>query len=73
MLSTKPWWQRLRGCRLAWPVADYCELYDTTLKGWTRVTKEAQADRGSPRLEVLWINPAATRAGAGRSLLQAAE
>jgi site-specific DNA-adenine methylase len=34
------------------------DLYETRLAGWRRVEKAAQADRGSPRTEVLWINPA---------------
>lgn len=36
------------------------DLYETRLAGWRRVEKAAQADRGSPRTEVVWINPAAT-------------
>jgi DNA adenine methylase len=37
------------------------DLYETRLAGWRRVEKAAQADRGSPRTEVLWINPAASK------------
>lgn len=36
------------------------DLYDRALVGWRRVEKASQADRGSPRTEVLWINPRAT-------------
>jgi DNA adenine methylase len=35
------------------------ELYDDTLAGWERVTRDAHADGGRPRVEVLWFNPAA--------------
>ena len=34
-------------------------LYDRMLAGWTRVERDARADRGEARTEVLWINPAA--------------
>lgn len=37
-------------------------LYDRMLSGWTRVQRDARADRGEARTEVLWINPAADRA-----------
>lgn len=37
-------------------------LYDKKLAAWDRVTKQALADRGGARLEVLWINPAANAA-----------
>jgi len=51
------------------------DLYDRMLPGWHRVEKDAQADRGSPRVEVLWINPAcmAARAAAAPLLAEAAE
>lgn len=42
--------------------------YDDALQGWMRVEREAQADRGEARTEVLWINlaaAAALRANAG--------
>lgn len=35
------------------------ETYDAALTGWTRVTKDAWADGGRPRVECLWLNPAA--------------
>lgn len=49
------------------------DLYDQRLAGWQRLSKAAQADRGSPRLEVLWINPAAVAAAATGFALEAAE
>jgi DNA adenine methylase len=36
-------------------------LYDSALAGWDRVEKAALADGARPRVEVLWINPAAQR------------
>lgn len=47
------------------------ELYDEALTGggWRRVTKEAFADGARPRVEVLWLNPAAVEACAGGPLL----
>ncbi|ODT88125.1 DNA adenine methylase [Phenylobacterium sp. SCN 70-31] len=41
------------------------DLYDTALKGWRRVTIKARAHGNKPRLEVLWINPAASAASGG--------
>lgn len=38
-------------------------LYDAALAGWERVERVAMADGARPRTEVLWINPAASRAG----------
>lgn len=38
-----------------------CELYDTRLAHWTRVTCSAYAERGNKRTEVLWLNSAATK------------
>lgn len=35
------------------------ELYDTRLKHWKRETKQAKAENGASRTEVLWINPVA--------------
>lgn len=35
------------------------QLYDEALPGWRRVEREALADGARPRVEVLWINPAA--------------
>lgn len=44
-----------------------CPLYDRALSGWRRVERAALADGARPRLEVLWINPAAAAAlDAGR-------
>ena len=39
-------------------------LYDETFRaaGWRRVEKDAWADRGAARTEVLWLNPACVRA-----------
>ncbi|AKG36115.1 DNA adenine methylase [Paenibacillus durus] len=34
-------------------------LYDERLKHWQRNERAATADRGKPRIEVLWINPVA--------------
>jgi hypothetical protein len=40
------------------------DLYDRELyPDWDRVTLNAMADGGQARIEVLWINPAAMRAG----------
>jgi DNA adenine methylase len=38
------------------------ELYDSKLRGWRRVEREAHADGASPRTEVLWLNPACAAA-----------
>lgn len=35
------------------------DLYDTRLAHWGRVTRQAQAEAGQTRTEVLWLNPAA--------------
>ena len=35
-------------------------LYDELFQGWTRVEKAAFADGARPRIEVLWLNPAAS-------------
>lgn len=45
------------------------DLYDRRLTGWQRLEKEARADRGVKRTEVLWLNPAAAQA---RQILRAA-
>ena len=37
-------------------------FYDQALAGWLRVEKQAMADRGEARTEVLWINPRASAA-----------
>lgn len=34
-------------------------LYDDALAGWERIEREALGDGARPRLEVLWLNPAA--------------
>lgn len=39
-----------------------CDAYDDALTGWTRVEREALADGAAKRTEVLWINPACTKA-----------
>lgn len=44
-------------------------LYETRLRGWTRVERDTLADGARPRTEVLWLNPAAQ---AARGLLGAA-
>lgn len=36
-------------------------LYDVALDGWRKAERDAHADGGSPRTEVLWINPAASK------------
>jgi DNA adenine methylase len=36
-----------------------CELYDTLFHDWGRVERKAFADGAAPRVECLWINPAA--------------
>lgn len=41
-------------------------LYDENLPGWERVERSALADGARERTEVLWINPAAQKAMAGR-------
>ena len=33
------------------------QLYDTTLRGWTRIERAALADGAKKRVEVLWLNP----------------
>jgi hypothetical protein len=35
------------------------ELYDDALTGWMRVQRQAMADGAKPRVEVIWLNPAA--------------
>lgn len=37
-----------------------CDLYDTRLQHWQRVTKITTAELGRKRKEVLWINPVAS-------------
>ncbi|MDQ2084715.1 DNA adenine methylase [Xanthobacteraceae bacterium Astr-EGSB] len=37
-------------------------LYESRLEGWVRFEKEARADRGLARTEVVWINPACAAA-----------
>ncbi len=39
-----------------------CPLYDERLVGWTRVDRPVLAYRNSPRVESLWLNPAAVSA-----------
>lgn len=38
-----------------------CPLYDSRLKHWDRLTRQAQAERGQAREEVLWLNPKAAQ------------
>jgi DNA adenine methylase len=40
-------------------------MYDAHLTGWQRAERKALADGARERIEVLWINPAAQRAGQG--------
>lgn len=40
------------------------DIYDDRLKHWTRITRKALADGAKARTEVLWLNPAASRARA---------
>lgn len=42
------------------------ELYDRRLATWTRVDREAKADGAAPRIESLWLNPAAAKFGQQR-------
>ncbi len=42
--------------------------YDAALRGWMRVTTSTYADGAQPRVEALWINPAAQQARAQQSL-----
>ncbi len=39
-----------------------CELYDTRLAHWHRVTKQTHAEKGQTRTEVLWLNERAAAA-----------
>lgn len=39
-----------------------CDLYDARLSGWESISRRALADGARERTEVVWINPAATRA-----------
>lgn len=48
------------------------EMYDETLAGWLRVEREALADGGRKRVEVLWINPAAAARMQGKDLFESA-
>ena len=55
--------EQLAGLKAMVIVSGYATpLYDARLAGWTRVERDARADRGQARTEVLWINPAADRA-----------
>lgn len=54
----------LRGLRGMVVLAGYpSELYEEQLDGWQRVERASLADGAAPRTEVLWINPAASKAG----------
>lgn len=49
------------------------ELYDDNLSGWQRIERDAIADGGKPRVEVLWLNPAlVARFGSGPLFSRAA-
>lgn len=48
-----------------------CEMYDDSLAGWLRVDRAALADGARPRVESLWLNPAAQRAQSQQSLFGA--
>lgn len=45
-----------------------CPLYDRLYAGWTRLEARAVADGGAARVEAIWLNPAAARRRAQRSL-----
>ena len=48
-----------------------CDLYDYEIyPDWKRVEKNALADGGKKRIEVLWMNPAAARNQAQLSMFQ---
>jgi DNA adenine methylase len=47
-------------------------LYEAALRGWRRVEREAMADGGRARTEVLWLNPAAARGVSQGSLFDGA-
>lgn len=62
----------LHECSAMVAVSGYpCALYDDLYRGWARVTKDARADRGARRVEVLWLNQAAVHGRHG--LLRLAE
>jgi DNA adenine methylase len=55
--------QQLRGLAGMVVVSGYhCELYDRLFEGWARTERDAHADGGRDRVEVLWLNDAASRA-----------
>lgn len=63
----------LRGLRGMVVLSGYpCALYDEVLADWTRVDRAALADGAKPRIEVLWINPAAASATCAGPLYAAA-
>lgn len=39
-----------------------CEIYDQAYSEWKRVDRAVMADGAAPRVESLWINPAAEEA-----------
>ena len=45
-----------------------CELYDTALSGWHRVTRKALADGAKERTEVVWMNQSAVAAMAQQDM-----
>lgn len=53
----------LTGCASMVVLSGYgCPLYDQALGGWLRLERQAMANGGLTRTEVIWINPAAQRA-----------
>jgi DNA adenine methylase len=38
-----------------------CDVYDSRLQHWTKKMRQAKAEKGRERTEVLWLNPVAAR------------
>lgn len=47
-----------------------CPLYDRLYPDWMRLEQQTTADRAASRVEALWLNPAAARRRAQRSLFE---